>query len=46
MRIVEVLGRDLPIKLFKETQRIEKDGGMMIVVCSNVTDGNGATLTF
>jgi len=31
IRIVEVLGRDLPMKLFKETQRIEKDGGMMIM---------------
>lgn len=32
-RIVDILGRDLPIKLFKETQKIEKDGGMMIMVC-------------
>jgi len=31
LRIVEVLGRDLPIKIFKETQKIEKDGGMMIM---------------
>ncbi|KAJ6642819.1 Phosphorylated adapter RNA export protein, partial [Pseudolycoriella hygida] len=31
LRIVEVLGRDIPIKLFKETQKIEKDGGMMIM---------------
>lgn len=31
MRVVNVLGRDLPIKLFKETQKIESDGGMLIV---------------
>lgn len=31
LRIVEVLGRDVPIKIFKETQKIEKDGGMMIM---------------
>lgn len=31
MRIVDKIGRDLPIKLFKETQKIESDGGMLIV---------------
>lgn len=29
--MVNILGRDLPIKLFKETQKIESDGGMLIV---------------
>lgn len=28
---MNILGRDLPIKLFKETQKIESDGGMLIV---------------
>lgn len=31
VRVVNILGRDLPIKLFKETQKIESDGGMLIV---------------
>lgn len=31
VRVVNVLGRELPIKLFKETQKIECDGGMLIV---------------
>lgn len=30
-KIVNILGRDTPIKLFKETQKIESDGGMLIV---------------
>ncbi|KAH8277781.1 hypothetical protein KR018_006817 [Drosophila ironensis] len=30
VRVVEVLGMDLPLHLYKETQRIEADGGMMI----------------
>ncbi|XP_022221640.1 phosphorylated adapter RNA export protein [Drosophila obscura] len=30
IRVVEVLGMDLPLELYKETQRIEADGGMMI----------------
>ncbi|KAH8284969.1 hypothetical protein KR054_003348 [Drosophila jambulina] len=30
VRVVEVLGIDLPLELYKETQRIEADGGMMI----------------
>ncbi|KAI8038682.1 phosphorylated adapter RNA export protein [Drosophila gunungcola] len=30
VRVVEVLGMDLPMELYKETQRIEADGGMMI----------------
>ncbi|XP_031617772.1 phosphorylated adapter RNA export protein [Contarinia nasturtii] len=31
VRVVNTLGRDLSIKLFKETQKIESDGGMLIV---------------
>lgn len=31
MRIVNIIGRELPIRLFKETQKIESDGGMLIV---------------
>lgn len=31
VRVVNILGRDLSIKLFKETQKIESDGGMLIV---------------
>jgi len=31
---VEILGMDLPLQLYKETQRIEADGGMMIKVSS------------
>ncbi|XP_037714242.1 phosphorylated adapter RNA export protein [Drosophila subpulchrella] len=30
VRVVEILGMDLPLQLYKETQRIEADGGMMI----------------
>ncbi|XP_013104903.2 phosphorylated adapter RNA export protein [Stomoxys calcitrans] len=30
VRIVEVLGTEIPLKVFKETQRIEADGGMTI----------------
>ncbi|KAH8370899.1 hypothetical protein KR093_005510 [Drosophila rubida] len=30
VRVVEVLGLDVPLELYKETQRIEADGGMMI----------------
>ncbi|XP_033252866.1 phosphorylated adapter RNA export protein-like isoform X2 [Drosophila miranda] len=30
IRVVAVLGMDLPLELYKETQRIEADGGMMI----------------
>ncbi|KAH8402209.1 hypothetical protein KR009_010455 [Drosophila setifemur] len=30
VRVVEVLGMELPLELYKETQRIEADGGMMI----------------
>ena len=32
VRIVSILGREIPIKLFKETQKIESDGGMLIMV--------------
>lgn len=31
LRIVTILGKEIPIKLFKETQKIEADGGMLIV---------------
>jgi len=31
LRVVEVLGKELPIQLFKETQKIEHDGGMMVI---------------
>lgn len=31
MRIVNVVGRDMSIRLYKETQKIESDGGMLIV---------------
>uniref|UniRef100_U5EMS7 Phosphorylated adapter RNA export protein n=1 Tax=Corethrella appendiculata TaxID=1370023 RepID=U5EMS7_9DIPT len=31
LRVVKVLGKELPIKLFKETQKIESDGGMLIM---------------
>ncbi|KAH8297168.1 hypothetical protein KR044_005795 [Drosophila immigrans] len=30
VRVVQVLGLDVPLELYKETQRIEADGGMMI----------------
>ncbi|XP_055593790.1 phosphorylated adapter RNA export protein isoform X2 [Uranotaenia lowii] len=31
LRIVNVLGKEIPVKLFKETQKIEADGGMLIM---------------
>lgn len=31
LRIVTILGKEIPTKLFKETQRIEADGGMLIM---------------
>ncbi|XP_017475513.1 PREDICTED: phosphorylated adapter RNA export protein [Rhagoletis zephyria] len=31
VRIVDVLGTKLPVEIYKETQRIEADGGMMIM---------------
>ncbi|CAD7013304.1 unnamed protein product [Ceratitis capitata] len=31
VRIVDVLGTKLPVEIYKETQRIELDGGMMIM---------------
>ncbi|XP_055374421.1 phosphorylated adapter RNA export protein [Condylostylus longicornis] len=31
LRVVQVLGKDLPIQIFKETQKIEKEGGLMII---------------
>ncbi|XP_058062018.1 phosphorylated adapter RNA export protein isoform X2 [Anopheles bellator] len=30
-RVVEVLGKVIPLKLFKETQKIEADGGMLVM---------------
>ncbi|XP_030559991.1 phosphorylated adapter RNA export protein [Drosophila novamexicana] len=30
VRVIQVLGIDVPLELYKETQRIEADGGMMI----------------
>ncbi|XP_034107125.1 phosphorylated adapter RNA export protein [Drosophila albomicans] len=30
VRVVEILGLEVPLELYKETQRIEADGGMMI----------------
>lgn len=32
VKIVEVLGRDLPMELFGETKKIESEGGMLILV--------------
>lgn len=32
VRVVNVLGKEIPTKLFKETQKIEADGGMLIMV--------------
>lgn len=32
VRVVEVLGTELPLKVYKETQRIEAEGGMTIKV--------------
>uniref|UniRef100_A0A182QL64 Phosphorylated adapter RNA export protein n=1 Tax=Anopheles farauti TaxID=69004 RepID=A0A182QL64_9DIPT len=31
VRVVEALGREIPLKLFKETQKIEADGGMLVM---------------
>lgn len=31
LRVVNVLGKEIPTKLFKETQKIEADGGMLIM---------------
>uniref|UniRef100_A0A182W799 Phosphorylated adapter RNA export protein n=1 Tax=Anopheles minimus TaxID=112268 RepID=A0A182W799_9DIPT len=31
VRVVEALGKEIPMKLFKETQKIEADGGMLVV---------------
>ncbi|XP_052865504.1 phosphorylated adapter RNA export protein isoform X2 [Anopheles cruzii] len=31
LRVVEVLGKVIPLKLFKETQKIEADGGMLVM---------------
>ncbi|XP_049287084.1 phosphorylated adapter RNA export protein isoform X2 [Anopheles funestus] len=31
VRVVEALGKEIPIKLFKETQKIEADGGMLVM---------------
>uniref|UniRef100_A0A182NU76 Phosphorylated adapter RNA export protein n=1 Tax=Anopheles dirus TaxID=7168 RepID=A0A182NU76_9DIPT len=31
VRVVEALGKEIPMKLFKETQKIEADGGMLVM---------------
>lgn len=31
LRVVNILGKEIPAKLFKETQKIEADGGMLIM---------------
>lgn len=31
LRAVEILGKEMPMEIFKETQRIERDGGMMVM---------------
>ncbi|XP_050077616.1 phosphorylated adapter RNA export protein [Anopheles maculipalpis] len=31
VRVVEALGKEIPLKLFKETQKIEADGGMLVM---------------
>ncbi|XP_052896095.1 phosphorylated adapter RNA export protein isoform X1 [Anopheles moucheti] len=31
VRVVEALGKEIPTKLFKETQKIEADGGMLVM---------------
>lgn len=33
MKVVEVLGKEKAIEIFKETKNIEEDGGMMVLVC-------------
>lgn len=32
LRIIEILGNELPLQMFAETQRIEANGGMLIMV--------------
>jgi len=33
VKVVEVLGKEKAIEMFKETKNIEEDGGMMVLVC-------------
>jgi hypothetical protein len=33
VKVVEVLGKEKAIEMFKETKIIEEDGGMMVLVC-------------
>jgi len=33
VKVVEVLGKEKAIEIFKETKNIEEDGGMMVLVC-------------
>lgn len=32
VRVVEVLGREKALELYKETQKVEREGGLMILV--------------
>jgi hypothetical protein len=34
VKVVEVLGKEKAIEIFRETRKIEEDGGMMVLVCS------------
>jgi hypothetical protein len=34
VKVVEVLGKEKAIEIFRETKKIEEDGGMMVLVCS------------
>jgi hypothetical protein len=34
VKVVEVLGKQKAIDIFRETRKIEEDGGMMVLVCS------------
>jgi cyclopropane fatty-acyl-phospholipid synthase-like methyltransferase len=34
VKVVEVLGKQKAIDIFRETRKTEEDGGMMILVCS------------
>jgi hypothetical protein len=34
VKVVEVLGKQKAIDIFRETRKIEENGGMMVLVCS------------
>jgi hypothetical protein len=34
VKVVEVLGKQKAMDIFRETRKIEEDGGMMVLVCS------------